>query len=306
MFSLRAFARVLYSLWLGIVILASTGIVYASPVATESGTSLQPDAPGQESPNVVLTTLSLKDGSLVQFQEPMPGEIVIMAQTPVGLRQRSRADMINGVSVQDIESLNSLEIYEALSGGRPPPRALIAAHRRVEAAKSAAPPSLGQHPLQDVLPEPDKAANRAGSGNGQGQVQSSNLQTTSYPVGSGDWFRLYYSPQSDTFCYCNLYRTGDATVTRNLSYIWTAAYPYRGNVTQALEYESCFIWCSWTTSAKQTVLQGYTGWIWAQGSARNRRATIRDAWGDGYHWSGVDQNGIGCLPASLMCSCPAS
>jgi hypothetical protein len=222
----------------------------------------------------VLATLQLSDGSLVQFNEPIPGELVTLAQIPVGVGKTQSADTINGVKLQDLHRLDAVDQYKMLAGGADAPAALVQAQQRVARAQRASVAAAVKAGAASKAPAFD-VANR-----GSTSKTSSALSTSS-------WFQSNYCPTSGySFNYCLLNRTGDGYITRDASYIRSVLNPYRGNVSHKVEYKDCFLWsCTWHTGSQWTVLQGYVGYVWASGSHRGRRATVYEGSGDGYNWA---------------------
>jgi hypothetical protein len=224
----------------------------------------QEKAPNAPKDNI-LASLSLKDGSIVQFNETSPGEIVVSALTPMGVGRTESAAAINGVSIKSLQRLDAVGKFKALAGGAAVPAGLVQAQARVNAAmrRGLAQESIG------------KAATRAPAMRG-GATEL-----------DGGTFQSTYCPSSGyTFNFCWLYRTGSGYVQRSASYLQSTINAYQGNVGHKLQYQSCVLWsCSWYTNVSWTVLHGYTQWITVSGSRKTRKASSYEADGDGYHWA---------------------
>lgn len=244
--------------------------VLTGALATDGFAQAGP-APGPK--DNVLATLQLKDGSVVQFSEPAPGELAVLAQVPVGVGKTKGADAIDGVKLQDLDRLDAAGQYKALAGGAEVPAALAQAQQRVARAQRAS--------VAAALKA--GAAFKAPASDASGKAPASSKMASA--LSTGAWFQSNYCPTTGySFVYCLLNRTGGGYVTRDASYIKSVLNPYRGNASHKLEYKDCFLWsCTWHTSYVQTVLQGYVGWLWQSGSHRGRRATVYEAEGDGYH-----------------------
>ena len=138
-----------------------------------------------KSSETIRANLHLPDGSVVQFHEPIPGEIAIVTQTPINPSD-NRSGMVNGVDPKDLEGLDLLEIYSILSGGLQAPTALIEAQQRmVEQARQggmdAWPERSPEKIPPDVVPAPDRST-------GEMSPAPEAEALTSYPVGSGTGF----------------------------------------------------------------------------------------------------------------------
>jgi hypothetical protein len=89
------------------------------------------------------------------------------------------------------------------------------------------------------------------------------------------------------------------------------AYPYRGNITLKLEYRDCFLFFrKWHTNTQFTLYQNFFSSLKVFGSNRDRRASVLDATGDGYHWtvySGGEEACENCSAAfvTLLADAPA-
>lgn len=225
----------------------------------------QGKAPAEPKDNV-LASLSLKDGSIVQFNETNPGEIVVSALTPMGTGKIANPGTINGVDSKRLTRLDAVGKFKALAGGAAVPAELVRAQARVTAA-------MRRSLTQDLQ---QKVATRAPA-----------VKGGVMPELDGGTFQSWYCPSSGyTFNFCWLYRTGSGYVQRSASYMQSTVNAYWGNVGHQLQYESCFLWsCSWYTNISWTVPQGYTQWIWVSGSSKTRKASTYDAVGDGYHWA---------------------
>lgn len=208
----------------------------------------------------VLATLQLDDGSIVQFNETAPGELVVSAQTRATDNGQPTV-ALGGVPIAVLDGLDTVGQYEALSGGAAAPPALVQAQARVESNMRT-----------DAAPE-DKAVNRL-----KVPARANGIQ----PALDGGTFQNTYCPTSGySFNFCWLYRTGTSWVQRGrASYIQSTVNAYRGNVLHKLEYYADGYWHG---QISRTVLQGYVSWIWARGSSMGRRATVYEADGDGYH-----------------------
>jgi hypothetical protein len=223
----------------------------------------------------ILATLQLKDGGVVQFNEPAPGELVVLAEIPVGVGKTKAADAINGVKFRDLDRLDAVGQYRALADGAEVPAALAQAQQRVARAQRAS--------VAAALKT--RAALKAPASDASGKAPAS--PKTASADSTGSWFQTYYCPSGGySFNFCWLYRTGDGYVERNASSIKSVLYPYRGNVSHKLQYKTCFLWsCTWHTSISRTVLQGFVNWISQSGSRMGRRATVYEGSGDGFHWA---------------------
>lgn len=225
----------------------------------------QAKAPAGPTDNV-LATLSLKDGSIVQFNETSPGELVISALSPLSAGEGVVTSTIDGVSMTSLEQLDAVGTFKALAGEAEVPAALVQAQRRVDAAMRQS----------QAAATAQKTATRA-----------PGASVSVVPQLSGSSFQSSYCPKSGyTFNFCWLNRTGSGYVQRSTKYIKSVVNAYKGNVGHKLQYKSCVLWsCKWYTNISWTVPQGYTQWISVSGSKKTRKASTYEATGDGYHWA---------------------
>src|SRR5262249_51995107 len=146
-----------------------------------------------------------------------------------------------------------LEIYNRLTGGLEAPPALIEAQRRVDQARPERPAT--EAPLE-VVPPSDPSSRSSSTFPTPSPAPEAPIPNA-LPIGSGDWFRAHYCLWSSNFCDCFLYRTGDGTVIQDDTIMDSAAYAYRGNITQQLEYWDCVLFsCDWRNNITQTVYEG--------------------------------------------------
>jgi hypothetical protein len=125
--------------------------------------------------------------------------------------------MVNGVDPKNLEDLKPLEIYRLLSGGLQAPTSLIKAQQRVDQARAGqAEAVLEMEPEEmqpDVIPAADQATrktSRSGGGLPAPSLTPEAQSLSTYPVGSGNWFRANYCVWRENFCYCYLSRTAMA------------------------------------------------------------------------------------------------
>ncbi len=221
----------------------------------------QEKAPAGPTDNV-LASLSLKDGSFVQFNETNPGEIVVSVLTPMA----GGASIVGSVSVASLEQLDAVGKFKALAGGAAVPAALVQAQARVKAAAA-------QSVARDGKPTT--------------ATRSPASAVAMVPALAGSTFQSNYCPNSGySFNFCLLNRTGSGYVQRSAKYMKSTVNAYKGNVGHKLQYRSCILWsCSWKTNISWTVPQGYTQSILVSGSKKTRKASTYEASGDGYHWA---------------------
>jgi len=236
----------------------------------------------------VVAALKLKDGGVVQFIELVPGELAISAQTPARPRGQRDSDLTNRLSARQLSSGKAVDIYRALSGGRQPPAALVRAQQRVEQAlRREAASSLAKVPAAQSHPPAieRRVATIVVRAADTGSYFNDNYCVNHFPPGGTSYYQW-------DFARCYLYRTGDAgTVVEQSFAMHSVASPYQGNVTHSLQYWSCGLFsCDWETSISRVVAQGWVNHIWTNGPFRYRRATLRDAVGDGFHWAVYGEN----------------
>ncbi|MEK0083967.1 hypothetical protein [Benzoatithermus flavus] len=220
----------------------------------------------QKSVDTPLANLHFADGSSVEFHELAPGELIILAKHRARNQEGHSVDAINGVKIENLARLDAVEKYRALTGGRPAPARLIDAQNRSEQVKRR---ELEGNPRREavLLPANDTVGMTARRG------------------GRTAWKMLSCDTRWTSFDYCWTNRTGDGTVVEESENMDSTASPYRGDITHTVEYETCFLFiCNWNVSRTQTLPQGWEGHIWASGPNRARRATIRNADGDGWNW----------------------
>ncbi|WP_159710398.1 hypothetical protein [Geminicoccus flavidas] len=257
--------------------IALASALLSSAIATDSLAQGQRAA---QAPDSIVATLELDDGSTVQFLEPTPGLIAIHADVPLAGKKGAQPGFINGVSVEQLESLSSVEQYRLLSKGQAVPATLAQAQQRIAQVR-AMQPRAGSPPAVSIPAGDGKAkSSRALTG------ATEAMSTRALVADTGSWFNSNYCAKSGfTYSYCWLYRTGDGYVQRRSNWIRSIAYPYRGNVQHKLEYETCTLfWCRWNTFLSATVLQGHWNWQSANGNF-NYKASLYEAAGDGWHFS---------------------
>jgi hypothetical protein len=143
---------ILVALLLGVSFLTSQSVLSE---ATDEAKLADANKVQQETRDNILANLYLPDGSIVQFHEPIQGEIVIFTQSPIKRSDRhpSKAEEVD---VKKFKDLDPLGIYNMLSGGLEAPRALVEAQQRMEMMQQKymeplqAPQTLID---EDVIPE---------------------------------------------------------------------------------------------------------------------------------------------------------
>ena len=236
----------------------------------------------------LLTTLTFKDGSFVEFHEAAPGEVAVLSQSPADSKDTPSVSQEVLKNLDDGE-ITILDLYRLLSGEAQPPEVLLEAQARVEQARQTT------KTPGEVLAPPEKSRLDEATlpDNTQDAFQRSAL------VGTGTWFRENYCPLTTDYCRCLLYRTGNGSITKYTGQMRSVTYPYRGTVTHKLEY---WFFAGYVTSIQQTVPQGWVGQIWVTGSSKFRRASMTNAAGDGFHWSVYGGLLLNCYP--YPCYCP--
>lgn len=259
---------------------AKTSLLVATGLtcALASSSFAQDGKASQAAPKAhVVAKLQLKDGSMVQFSETSPGELVTSIITPANPAGGNAT--INGVDVKKLSKLSASELYRALSGGQVAPAALVAAQQRVDQAKRAPRQEPSRNEAAPSQEPPTKLPSRATTERNSAIVANSDT--------TGAWFQANYCPTGGTsFNYCLLYQTGDGWITDDASFMQSNLYPIQGNVTHALQSQNCFLWmCSWHTDGQWTVPQGYVGLMAVSGPSKHRRGMITNGTGNTYHWA---------------------
>lgn len=205
----------------------------------------------------VLATLQLADGTLANFTETRPGEIVVLVQAPADIVRSTGA--INGVRIEAFEDLDAVGQYQALSG-LDAPAALVQAQARVTRAQSA-----------NVAVE-DRVAER---------VKEPRYATLRQPASNAGWFRDNFCPNSGyTFIFCWLDRTGNGWVQDNASFFRSVLYAESGNVGHNVQHLENG---QWYTDLSWTVLQGWWDMLTVTGDYRGRRTDFYEGEGDLWH-----------------------
>lgn len=214
------------------------------------------EAPVDIQANVV-ASVQLANGTVVNFHEPEPGQIIVVANGDMPATQRQ---------------MSAVALYESLTT-HAAPTALIEAQQRADHAPRPE-PSPASEPVAEVEAAwPDLSASESQHGIGHGVSMLTASQFQSGYCGGGSY----------SVFYCRTNRTGNTTIEFTAQDVRTAVNAYRGSLIRTIYYKN---WLgNWIVLSSVSVTGENSVSLWSWDERHKYRFVTTEAENDGYHYS---------------------
>jgi hypothetical protein len=215
------------------------------------------EAPVDIQANVV-ASVQLANGTVVNFHEPEPGQIIVVANGDMPATQRQ---------------MSAVALYESLTT-HAAPTALIEAQQRADRAPHRDPTAVTEPAIVVQEARPDLPPTEVRDGIGRATEALTAAQFQSGYCGGGP-FSVFY---------CRTNRTGNTTIDFTATNATTNVNAYRGRLIHTMYYKNS--WGNWILLWSMSVTGDTFVSQWPVGGSHHQyRFTTTEAENDGYHYS---------------------